>query len=274
MDLLPLDLFLLHFSWASSAALDSQQPCFVGSLDSSHLSLPLLPLQHHLLLGLLGTWMQPQDPDREIIELSFEFSGISIAVRGSPSRAADFVRNLHSTPSASEENNYGFSEVLSEPSHIGSSVSGFSVVHREEPSVALDTSTVHRPETRRTIWDSFPPCPANWLGVPAAQLVGSRLTGQQRVQRAWTAGSWARAVREGRIGSPNQTPAIELGNRFWCVLYSSRVPRPAVYTTSGRFFAAVGRLAGSDTICHGFPTETEARVYFEAAGISYPSQYN
>ncbi len=38
--------------------------------------------------------MQQSEPDSEVIQLSPELSGLTIAVRGSPSRAAEFVRGL------------------------------------------------------------------------------------------------------------------------------------------------------------------------------------
>ncbi len=66
--------------------------------------------------------MQQPEPDSEAIELSIEFSGLSIAVRGSPSRGADFVRglNLNSSASDRDTSNYVFSEVRSEPPQLDS----------------------------------------------------------------------------------------------------------------------------------------------------------
>lgn len=194
-------------------------------------------------------------PDSDIVELSVQLAGLSITVRGSPARAADFVRDLTESPPRS--------------SHPGVESSVAS-----EPSLLSWTSSAAAPvDSRTSILASFPPCPGHWLLV-SHRLTSSRLPGAQRIRRAWIAGCWARAVREGRIGSPNQTEAIELPNRFWCVVHCEHLSRPRVFSTSGAFFAAVGRVQGSTTICHGFPSETEARCYFEAAGETYPSTLN
>ena len=178
--------------------------------------------------------MGHHEPDSEIVELGVRLAGLTITVRGSPSRTADFVRDLAD------------SSLRSIPPPV-------------------DTSQVSEP--------SILSCPGHWL-VAAHRLTCSRLSGLSRIKRAWVAGCWARAVGEGRIGSPNQTEAIELPNRYWCVVFCEHLAGPRVFTTSGAFFAAVGRVQGSNTICHGFPSEMEARVYFEASGATYPTALN
>eukprot|EP00435_Cladocopium_sp_Y103_P043042 s6_g12.t1 len=87
---------------------------------------------------------------------------------------------------------------------------------------------------------------------------------------AWLAGQWARAVIRGRVSSPNRTETVELGNRFWCVVKCSSCTVPQVFTTSAGYFRAIGTLAGSDTVSHAFASETEARIYLEAAGFEFP----
>ena len=108
------------------------------------------------------------------------------------------------------------------------------------------------------------PCSLAWCACSSEFQVKTGFDVLGQLCSSWRGKDWY----------PNKTPAIELGNRYWCVLHCSRVPRPAVYTTSRGFFAAVGRVAGNDTIGQGFLTETEARVYFEADGGGYPLQYN
>eukprot|EP00435_Cladocopium_sp_Y103_P031072 s2443_g7.t2 len=103
-----------------------------------------------------------------------------------------------------------------------------------------------------------------------ANLGRSRLSAVHRAERAWLAGQWAKAVLQGRGSSPNRTETIELGNRFWVVLRSTNCTAPRVFTTSAAFFAAVGSLAGSNSVTHAFPSETEARIYIEAAGFEFP----
>ena len=48
------------------------------------------------------------------------------------------------------------------------------------------------------------------------------------------------------------------------------------FTSFGRFKLYVGSLERSDTVCHGFPTEGESRVYARAAGARFPdsSEWN
>ena len=120
MDLLPLDLFLLLSSLASLAASASLLSCYFGILDFSLLFTSGLQQQPLRPPGSLDTWMQQPEPDSEAKNLSIEFSGLSIAVRGSPSRAADFVRGLNLNSSASDTSNCVFSEVRSEPPQLDS----------------------------------------------------------------------------------------------------------------------------------------------------------
>ena len=199
--------------------------------------------------------MGDHEPDSEIVELGVRLAGLTITVRGSPSRTADFVRDLAD------------SSLRSIPPPVDTS-------QVSEPSIlSFGSSPASSRDSRTSILASFPPCPGHWL-VAAHRLTCSRLSGLSRIKRAWVAGCWARAVGEGRIGSPNQTEAIELPNRYWCVAFCEHLAGPRVFTTSGAFFAAVGRVQGSNTICHGFPSETEARVYFEASGATYPTALN
>lgn len=92
-------------------------------------------------------------------------------------------------------------------------------------------------------------------------------TPEQRIQRAWTAGNWAGAVRAGRVQSPNRTPVLDLGNRYYAVVRGPGISSPKVYRTSRELFGAVGTLEGSETICHGFPSKAETEVYLAGAGF-------
>lgn len=200
--------------------------------------------------------MSLPDSDPEVVELSLQLSGLSITVGGSPSRAADFVRGLSD-------------QAPTTPVHHG----------YPQPLPGTPASSAHSwvsssVETRCSIASEFPACPAHWIGLAASRLSGSRVSGTDRAKRAWLAGCWAKAVIDSRIGSPNRSCAIELPNRYWCVLSCQGLSCPRVFTTSRQFFAAVGQVEGSTTVCHGFPSETESRIYFEAAGFEYPSSQN
>ena len=141
--------------------------------------------------------MSQPGSDAEVIELSVNFSGLSITVRGSPDRAADFVRGLSDRGSPSTSHH--------------------------DPSLDLSAA--------------------------APSPVAS-------------------------FSSPNRSEAIELQNKFWCVVFCQGVSCPRVFTSSRAFFGAVGPVEGSTTICHAFPSETEARVYLEGAGLEFPDVLN
>ena len=73
-------------------------------------------------------------------------------------------------------------------------------------------------------------------------------------------------TKAGRVQSPNRTPTIELGNRYYVAIRGPGLASPRGFKTSRALFAAVGTLEGSDTICHGFPTQAEAQIYLAGAG--------
>ena len=191
--------------------------------------------------------------------MSFELSGLSISLRGSPARAAEFLREVAApSPEPPSRNDSVVSWPPSTPAGSG----------------ILGTCAERQFESRSSIASTLAPVPAHYFGSIAPTLVGSQLSGIERAQRAWSAGAWAKAVGEGRIGTPNRSRAIDLPNRFWCVLYCERLASPKVYTSSRNFFRGVGRVEGSSTLCHGFPTEAESRLYFEAAGVDFPLSFD
>ena len=93
--------------------------------------------------------------------------------------------------------------------------------------------------------------------------------GRSRIQRAWTAGNWAKAVLQGRAGSPNRTPQLSLQPRVYVLLRADGLSRPACFRSSRSYWSALGG-AHVSSISHSFPSETEARVYCEAAGFDPP----
>eukprot|EP00438_Fugacium_kawagutii_P010126 Skav208967 [mRNA] locus=scaffold1134:67924:68523:+ [translate_table: standard] len=192
--------------------------------------------------------MSTREEDSEVVELALELQGLSITVRGRPHQAASFVHLVTQSPELRQDS------APQEPSELG----GYSTIS------ASTTSS----ETRRSIQASFLPCPQHWVVSAGAALrsQSTRFTGGDRARRAWLAGQWAKAVLDGRVSSPNSTEAIELGNRFWCVVRCAHCPTPRIFTSSSAFFGAVRPLEGSDTISHAFPSETEAHIYLEAAG--------
>ena len=190
---------------------------------------------------------EPSQPSgEEEINLAIEFQGLSITVKGPVNSSLDFVRRLSGSDRDAQS----------------------SVAHHDSFESAPASS--QRAETRADIEASFAPCPVSVRGWSSRLLATDRYQPVERLQRAWGAGQWAEATRRGRVQSPNRTPTIDLPNRIYVVLKSDTHPRPAIYRTSRDYFAAVGNLAGSSTITHGFPSDTEAKAYLAAAGEEFP----
>ena len=128
-----------------------------------------------------------------------------------------------------------------------------------------DSSRVRGLETRDQVRRSLTACPSNLfpLGV---RLVGSSLSGKERVQRAWTCGQWASAVRDSRIGSPDRTPPIDLKSRFYAVLQAPGLSRATIFRSSAGYWSCIGSLQSSPSISQSFPSEVEAKIYLQAAG--------
>ena len=242
-------IFSAFFAWISHLPRHPNHPWLCGFLDFACLSFRLLRLFLSLPLVWLDTWMSQPVSNTEVIELSVNFSGLSITVRGSPDRAADFVRGLSDRGSPST-------------SHHDQSL--------DLSAIAPSTVASSAAESRSSIPGTFPLCPAHWLarGKPSYRLTNSWESESQTCLDCRVLGqdqSW-----RGRISSPNRSEAIELQNKFWCVVFCQGVSCPRVFTSSRAFFGAVGPVEGSSTICHAFPSETEARVYLEGAGLEFP----
>ena len=141
----------------------------------------------------------------------------------------------------------------------------FEVVSSVAESVRNSPPRERPVESRDSILRSFAGCPSR-LFVHSPRLCGSTLSGKDRVARAWLAGQWAGAVRSGRIGSPNRTPAIDLRSRFYAVLRAPGLAGPTIFRSSASYWRCVGNLEESSAISQSFPSEVEARIYLEAAG--------
>ena len=110
-------------------------------------------------------------------------------------------------------------------------------LQRDQHDLRAPRATRHQARPGHRFWLR----PQRLLGQAEANLSRSRIPPARRAERAWVAGSWARAVLDGRVSSPNCTETIGLGSRFWVVLRCSSCSCPSVFTTSAAFFAAVGR---------------------------------
>ena len=90
--------------------------------------------------------------------------------------------------------------------------------------------------------------------------------------RAWEAGLQAGAVLRGEFEVPNATPPLAIRNRFYVVLWCRGIAEVRVFTSFGPFKQYTGPLERSKTVCHGFPTEGESRVFVRAAGLFFPER--
>ena len=184
---------------------------------------------------------QPASADADTVSLALNFQGLTITVHGPVRSSVEFVRQL-----------------------TGSAVSAAEVSGQDDHSQA---SSCVGPG--QTIEDSFPDCPRTVLLLGQRLSPSSELSAEGRIRRAWKAGCWAKAVKEGRIPTPNQTPAIELSNRFYVVVQSDLCECPKVFNNARSYFRSVdfGRRL---SISHAFPSESEARAYLVAAGETFP----
>ena len=180
-----------------------------------------------------------------MVELSLEFQGLQISIRGNFAASVDFVRQVAGLQ--------------------GGLVSTSSSVPASSWSLVGSSPRQSVPETRASIEASFPVIPAHFR-LLSSDLGSSslRISAEDRIQRVWTAGCWVKAKLQGRVQSPNRTPVIDLGNKAYAVIRRPGIDSPRIFNTSRELFSAVGELAGSDTICHGFPSKAEARAYITA----------
>ena len=119
--------------------------------------------------------------------------------------------------------------------------------------------------------DCFPPLPPHCLRLCRA-LTGSGSSPEFRANRAWIAGQWAKQVLADRVPTPRPAPKLPstFRPRFYVVLRCPGLECPKLFTSGKQFKEAVGVLEGSSTLCHSFPSQAEAEVYCEAAGLSLP----
>ena len=64
------------------------------------------------------------------------------------------------------------------------------------------------------------------------------------------------------------TPDLSIKSRCYIVLCTATDSRTFFFRSFSSFKAHAGRLSPG-TVCHGFPTEGEARVYARGAGVAF-----
>ena len=124
-------------------------------------------------------------------------------------------------------------------------------------------------QARQVLALSFPETPDFCFGL-CRGLSSANLDPRQRAVRAWRAGCWARAVLDQQVDRPDPSEPLDLPSRFYCVLRADGLDSPVVCSSLGTFRRVVGPQLGT-SVSHGFPSASEARVYFAGASLSYPS---
>ena len=147
-----------------------------------------------------------------------------------------------------------------------------SYVDHRAPSVAslggASSSVASSSALYNELAAEIPPVPEN-LVRDCSVLSGGSFTPFQRAERAWKIGCWARFCLEGRIQRPRPSAGIDLANQCYIVLRAPGFEVPLLALRAADYRHVVGDFKSS-TISHGFPSQKEARVYCEAAGVRFP----
>ena len=182
----------------------------------------------------------PSQGEDEELSLSLEFQGLQISIKGNADKAASFVQRL-AVDSGRASSSAGPGGAYIDLPRQPAPSSAPSIASWQEVEAA--TPPRRRVETRDSIEASFPQAPRHIrLLASSLSVSAGGWTPEQRIQRAWTAGNWAGAVRAGRVQSPNRTPVLDLGNRYYAVVRGPGISSPKVYRTSRELFGAVGTL--------------------------------
>ena len=194
--------------------------------------------------------------DEEIIELTCKIRDLEVTIKGPAAQASSFLASITTGSLAGR---------VPSPSPTDRS---FSVVS-SAPPVSTFSRPGRRLEHRSEIAASFLPCPSR-VFASANRLGGSRSSAESRLQRAWTAGQWAKAVIQNRVQSPNRSEPLELKSRYYAIVRADSVDSPVIAQSSGTYWQIIGSLSESNSISHSFPSELEARTYIESAGFLCP----
>ena len=201
---------------------------------------------------------QQANHDDGIIELTCKIRGLEITIKGPSSEATSFLASITSGSlagrTASPAPTAGSFELVSSPT----------ASHSQHPRG-------RQLETRDQILATFGSCPSRLLSC-AGRLGGLQAEAESRIRRAWLAGKWAKATIDKRVLSPCRSEPIDLRARFYAVAFCESLDGPVIFRSSGSYWAALGSFgegqAGATSVSHSFPSELEAKIYLEAAGLA------
>ena len=120
--------------------------------------------------------------------------------------------------------------------------------------------------------ENIPPVP-HWILRECRTLVPGDFSIEFRAKRAWEAGFWASLTLRGRVRSPRASPSLPLRPKVYVILRAPGLAAPTRVSSASDFYRLTGRLEGSNTVCHAFPSLAEATAYCEGAGFRLPAHH-
>ena len=144
---------------------------------------------------------------------------------------------------------------------------GQSSIAPGSPYRSLDLGTPSSSGEYNALAREIPAIPQAALDLASALR---RSDAQQRAERAWNIGYWARFVLAGRLDRPRPSTKSPLPNVVYVVLRAPGFECPLVCTDGGSYRHVVGDFT-SETLSHGFASAAEAKIYCAGAGVAYPT---
>eukprot|EP00435_Cladocopium_sp_Y103_P029245 s568_g7.t1 len=110
-------------------------------------------------------------------------------------------------------------------------------------------------------------CPEQYLALAAKLSAASSHSPIERVQRAWRAGLYARAALAGDLSERSVAVVeLDLPSTYFVVLQGRGVTETKVLRNRKEFLDLSKAQSGPPFVGHGFPSETETRVFIAGAG--------
>lgn len=170
------------------------------------------------------------------INLAIQFQGLRISIQGPAAKALEFVQKL--APESSPDTATG------------------------GPSSASSGSAPRASQ-----------CPDQYLALATKLSAASVFSPKERVERAWLAGWLARTRLAGGYPEPSPEPSpefaiveLDLPSKFFVVLQGRGVREAKILRSAKDFKELSEVVSGPPFVGHGFPSETEAKVYIAGAG--------
>ena len=225
----------------------SRWPC-VGSFSTPQLSLILLLsftllLRWLCVLGLLLTCMSA---------VGIFLDTIRATIAGLRGLASSLEAGLHHYEASAVSGHLDLDIESQGPLEFGSPSSNLVSL----PVASSPERAVTPAEAYRRVAQSISPAPDSCFDLCVA-IPGSREEVQRRVQRAWEAGLWSKAVLDGFIAKPRPTPKIALKPSCYIVVRAPGVSEPCWVTSSNSFFRLVPRFTGTPLLTPSHPLQRE-----------------